>query len=65
MKVKKQTRTTQYTSVVQFFLFERTSSPVLTFIKFGANGSLGTSLNQVLPKFEPFGSGFITIFQIQ
>jgi len=28
-------------------------------------GSLGTGLSQVLPKFEPFNYGFITFFQIQ
>ncbi len=51
-------------SVVQFFLVERTSGPILTF-KNLYDDSLGTGLSQVLPKFEPFDSGSIKYFQIQ
>jgi hypothetical protein len=47
------------TTVVRFFLFERTFGPVLTF-KNLCDGSRSTSLSQVLPKFEPFDSSFIT-----
>jgi hypothetical protein len=50
-------------SVLPFFLFERTSSPVLTFKNF-CDSSPSTGLSQV-PKYESFGSGFITFFQIQ
>jgi hypothetical protein len=49
------------TSVVRFFLFERTSGLVLTF-KNLCDNSPGTGLSQVLPKFEPFGSSFYHIF---
>ncbi len=49
---------------MQFFLFARTSGPVLTF-KNLCGGSSGKGLNWVLPKVEPFGSGPIAFFQIQ
>ncbi len=53
-----------YSSVVRFFLFERTSDPALTF-KTLCEGSLGMDLSQVLLKFESFRSSSITFFQVQ
>jgi hypothetical protein len=53
------------TTVVRFFLFERTFGPVLMF-KNLCDGSSSTSLSQVLPKFGPFDFQFYHIFfQIQ
>jgi hypothetical protein len=51
-------------TVVPLFLFERTSGPVLTF-KYLCDGSPGMGLSQILSKFEPFNSGFMTFFQFQ
>jgi len=51
-------------SVVALFLFERTCGPVLTF-KYLCDGSPGMGLSQILSKFEPFNSGFMTFFQFQ
>jgi hypothetical protein len=51
-------------SVVRFFFFERTSTPILTF-KNLCNDSSEYKFEPVLPKFEPFSSVSITFFQIQ
>jgi hypothetical protein len=52
------------TDVVWFFLFKRTSSPILTFKNLCDDYPV-MGLSQVLPRFEPLDSGSITFFQIQ